>query len=421
MKKYIFENELLIKEWDYEANIDIDPHNLTYGSNKKVWWICSKCGFRWQAKINNRAILNRGCPCCSNKTVVIGKNDLATTHPLIAKEWHPTKNGDLTPQKVTYGYGKKVWWLCPNGHEYQATVNKRTSGLGTNCPICNSGRQTSFAEQAIYYYVKKLFPDAISRYTADFLGRMELDIYIPSIHYAIEYDGEFWHKNNKIEREQIKYKLCKENNIKLIRLREKLSDPFFIIADNEYNIKNLYKPENLEIAIIELIKRFESLFKPKSIKSFGTISVDINISRDKFEIQKYCQPIKKDSFADKFPDIAKEWYSDRNGYLKPNMVKAGSDKKVWWICPICKNEYEASLSHRSTGTGCPLCGREKVLSKTRKPVKMIDPKTKEIIKTFLSISDASRALNINSSNISMVCKGYRPKAGGYIWKYSDNN
>ena len=46
----------------------------------------------------------------------------------------------------------------------------------------------------------------------------ELDIYIPSIKLAIEYDGEAWHKNNTIKREERKYQLCKENGIKLIRL-----------------------------------------------------------------------------------------------------------------------------------------------------------------------------------------------------------
>ena len=207
--------EHLLQEWDYEKNNNVTPKDITSASNKKVLWNCQKCGYVWQAKISNRAILGRGCPCCANKTVVPGINDLATTHPEIAKEWHPTKNGDLTPQKVTHGSGRKVWWLCPEGHEYKATILHRTQGNGTNCPTCNSGRQTSFAEQAVYYYVKKYYPNAINRYTAKFLGKMELDIYIPSIKCAIEYDGEAWHKKDNIHREQCKYNLCKNNGIKL--------------------------------------------------------------------------------------------------------------------------------------------------------------------------------------------------------------
>ena len=70
--------------------------------------------------------------------LVVGKTDLATTHPLLAKEWHPTKNGKLSPEQVTGGCGKKVWWVCEKGHEWQATVNHR--GYGRGCPVC-SGNQ----------------------------------------------------------------------------------------------------------------------------------------------------------------------------------------------------------------------------------------------------------------------------------------
>ena len=36
---------------------------------------------------------------------------LAETHPDLAKEWHPTKNGNITPKMISAGNGKKVWWL----------------------------------------------------------------------------------------------------------------------------------------------------------------------------------------------------------------------------------------------------------------------------------------------------------------------
>ena len=191
-KKGGIKDPLLLKEWDYKENGDLTPEQVTEGSGKYVHWVCSKCGHKWLAKILNRTLNKRGCPLCANLVVVKGKNDLATTHPHLAAEWHPTKNGELTPYKVTYGKGKKVWWQCPFGHEYEATILHRSSG--TNCPVCNSGRQTSFAEQAFYYYIKKIYPDAINRYTDIFDNRMELDIYIPSRHIAIEYDGVYWHK-----------------------------------------------------------------------------------------------------------------------------------------------------------------------------------------------------------------------------------
>jgi hypothetical protein len=59
---------------------------------------------------------------------------MATTHPALVAEWHPTKNGDLTPADVFAGSGRKVWWLCEEGHEWEAIGSSRT--WGTGCPIC---------------------------------------------------------------------------------------------------------------------------------------------------------------------------------------------------------------------------------------------------------------------------------------------
>ena len=68
------------------------------------------------------------------------KLSLAETHPEVAKQWHPTKNGDLSPKDFTPGSGKKVWWKCDKGedHEWRTKIIKRT--YGGKCPIC-SGRK----------------------------------------------------------------------------------------------------------------------------------------------------------------------------------------------------------------------------------------------------------------------------------------
>ena len=60
-------------------------------------------------------------------------------YPQLVKEWHPTKNGELTPDDITHGSGKKVWWLCTKGHSYEAKPNHRT-GMKSNCPYCSGNR-----------------------------------------------------------------------------------------------------------------------------------------------------------------------------------------------------------------------------------------------------------------------------------------
>ncbi len=64
-----------------------------------------------------------------------GDNCLDAVFPLLAQEWHPVKNGDLTPWDVTARSTKTVWWICENGHEWQASPDSRINGSG--CPYCN--------------------------------------------------------------------------------------------------------------------------------------------------------------------------------------------------------------------------------------------------------------------------------------------
>lgn len=405
-------------QWHPMKNGNLRPQDVTYGWGKKVWWKCQRCGYEWQSTPNNRTRrADDKCPYCVNKVCISGKNDLATTHPELAKEWHPTKNGSLRPENVSRGSSKRVWWKCPHGHEYVASVTNRARG--TNCPICNVGRKTSFAEQAFYYYIKQLFPDAINQYKSDFLGLMELDIFIPSIRYAIEYDGKPWHGKGfkgKREREERKYSVCTQNNIKLIRIREGTIDTDTIIADHLFKVSHLNRKNYLDYTIKSVLKY---LLKKQSI-----IMNDINVDteRDRFKILSMMNVVRKNnSLAEKYPELAKEWHPLKNENLTPYMFMPGSKVKVWWICPICGNEYQQTINHRSSrGDGCPICGIDKRIQKQSIPIYMLDKITSKIIKKFLSIHEAAREMCITSSNISMVCTGQRKTAGGYKWQYINN-
>ncbi|MFC1882562.1 zinc-ribbon domain-containing protein [Thermodesulfobacteriota bacterium] len=54
--------------------------------------------------------------------------------PSLLKEWHPTANGDLTPRRVILAYPEKLWWICREGHEWQATIKCKLKRK--DCPIC---------------------------------------------------------------------------------------------------------------------------------------------------------------------------------------------------------------------------------------------------------------------------------------------
>lgn len=124
----------LAAEWHPTLNGDLTPSMVLPNSGKKVWWLCPK-GHTYDSTIINRTKQNTGCPYCSGHRVWPGFNDLATKFPDIAKQWHPTLNGDLTPDQVTPGSNKKVWWICNEGHVWDAVINNRTR-KGYGCPIC---------------------------------------------------------------------------------------------------------------------------------------------------------------------------------------------------------------------------------------------------------------------------------------------
>ena len=131
----LFSNPEIAKEWNYEKNGKLKPEYFAANSNKKVWWKCSQ-GHEWQASIDHRSRGN-GCPYCSGRYVIEGKNDLQTVNPSLAKEWNYEKNNGLTPTHIMPNSVKKVWWICSKRHEWQATIASRNSGSG--CPYC-SGR-----------------------------------------------------------------------------------------------------------------------------------------------------------------------------------------------------------------------------------------------------------------------------------------
>ena len=122
-------------QWDGMKNGALHPSNVTAGSNRRVWWKCEK-GHSYRAVIAQRVQRGDGCPYCANRKVLPGFNDLATVQPLVAKQWHETLNGALTPEMVTAGSHKKAWWQCSYGHVWKAAIYSRAGVQQCGCPVC---------------------------------------------------------------------------------------------------------------------------------------------------------------------------------------------------------------------------------------------------------------------------------------------
>lgn len=124
----------LVSEWDSQNTKSLTTFRP--GSQEKGLWRCLQ-GHQWEAKIRDR-VNGSGCHVCAGKAIHIGYNDLATTHPMIAKLWDYEKN-TLTPQELTGKSEKKVFFKCHKGHSWENSPSRQTQ-VSSGCSYC-AGRK----------------------------------------------------------------------------------------------------------------------------------------------------------------------------------------------------------------------------------------------------------------------------------------
>ena len=142
----------LLKDWDYQKNT-LKPTEVAARSNKKAWWKCSQ-GHSYESAIAKKTE-GQSCPYCSNKKVLVGYNELATTHPDIASEWNYPRNNPLSPSMFYSKSNRTVWWKCSQGHEWKATIDSRVRGTG--CPYCAGNILVKGINACDCYGVLKVF------------------------------------------------------------------------------------------------------------------------------------------------------------------------------------------------------------------------------------------------------------------------
>lgn len=124
-------NDLATKFPDIGREADgWNPSTILSGSAQHKNWVCSS-GHKWKSSVYSRSVRGWGCPFCSNQRLLVGFNDLKTTHPKIASEadgWDTTE--------LTAGSLEKRNWKCPRGHHYLSRVRDRAH-RETNCIYCS--------------------------------------------------------------------------------------------------------------------------------------------------------------------------------------------------------------------------------------------------------------------------------------------
>ena len=335
----------LAAQWHPIKNGSLTPNN-TFVS-KRVWWKCPVAeDHEWQVRICDR-IKGPSCPYCIfyrlSKT-----NSLRILHPQLAKRWHPSKNGLLTPETVIgTGQHKKYWWRCNDGHEWQASIfsHIRKDETYRECPQCKA------TPLAITH------PDIASQWHPIKNGALQpTDVRAGSPTYI-------WWKCSKGPDHEWPQKLVE-------RTRGGTGCPF---CDG----KKISVTNSLAVRYPELAKQWhlaknnnvspDHVFGGGKKKYWWQCQINSNHVWDAC-IEKRANgqdcPICKNLKVDQsnclsltHPEIAKEWHQIKNGTLTSDYVVAGSGKRIWWQCSSDNtHEWQATCNDRTGSlSGCPFC------------------------------------------------------------------
>lgn len=334
-------NPTLAKEWHPTKNVNISPQTIVSASNRLVWWICDK-GHEWRISPNGRR--GRGCPVCGNRRVQPGENDLRSTNPDLAAQFHPHRNGQLSPEQLVSGSNKIVWWICQQGHEWENSVSNRNRGQG--CPFC-SGR------------------NAIK-------GKNDLQTLSPSL--AKEWLIE---KNLPLKLAEISGKSgkrvwweCAENHQYQAIVQDRLNGSGCPYCSGHrvligFNDLLHLKPD--------LAAQLALKANPHEDGSRVTLGSSKKLSWVCSEGHEYKSPVYKrvqgqgcpycsnqkllvgfNDLASQFPDLASQIHPTKNKVGIASELVGKSNKNVWWICSE-GHEWRTTPEHRIRGRGCPTC------------------------------------------------------------------
>lgn len=328
-------------------NADENLKKIAPGSNKKLWWQCTKFNDHvWDDSPYSRTSLGRGCLICSNKRILSGFNDLATKNPELAKQWHASKNGDLTPADVFPSSNKTFWWKCLKNelHEWEQSPNNQGKSK-VGCPICSNHKVLPGEND-----LATKFPQVIAKW--DWVKNVS---FTPSSITPGSPRNAFW--------------LCD--------LGHSFSSPIVNVTQGAgcpyCSSKALLEGFNdLATTHPELLRFFSpnNSIRPNQIMAGSDVSLEWvcesghtwwaqvknikNGRRCPVCASKKLLPGFND-LATKYPLIAEQWHPNKNGDIKATEVIGGGSRDAWWRCGF-GHEWRSTIANRVFfNSGCPVC------------------------------------------------------------------
>ena len=346
-------NPDLAAQWHPTLNGDLTPQMVSARSSKRVYWSC-KNGHVWEAKIYHRTN-GSDCPYCAGKQVAPGETDLATVNPDLAAQWHPTLNGDLTPQMVSARSSKRVYWSCKNGHVWEAKIYHRTNG--SDCPYC-AGKQVAPGETDLATVNPDLAAQWHPTLNGDLTPQMVSEGSSKRVFWTCE-KGHVWatNVNNRTKGNDCPY--CSGN--KVISGETDLATVNSALAEEWHPTLN----GELTPQMVTVCSGKRVYWSCKKGHVWAATVINRTKNGDGCPFCSRRRPVLGETdLATVSPDLAKEWHPTLNGDLSPEMISAKSNKRVYWSCKK-GHAWEATVDSRTNGANCPYCtGRRAVPGET---------------------------------------------------------
>ena len=332
----------LVCEWS-DRNLPIKASDITYGSNKKYWWI-GECGHEWLASPKSRHVGER-CPYCAGMRVLEGFNDLASVKPDLVVEWSP-ENEPLMPTEVNAQSHRKVKWKGQCGHEWRSEIRARVRGSG--CPYCSNNKiMQGFNDLAtVHPYLAKEWSPRNLPWTPEQApagaNRMAW--------WRCE-KGHEWQTLISTRAGGSKCPYC--SGIKLLKGFNDLKTRFPKLAE-EWSNKNLpLLPEDInEKSRLNVWWRCGSCgYEWQSVVHTRVHGAICPVCADRKVLKGV------NDFLSTDPALAKEWDYDKNK-RDPGSFSRHSMVRAWWKCN-CGHSWNAKISDRTLNKkGCSVCEAE---------------------------------------------------------------
>lgn len=343
------------KWWDSERNGERTPTSVTAGSKIAVWWKCDR-GHSFKQAIADRA-RGRGCGVCAGR-VLHETTSLAATRPDVARYWHRSRNGKLTAKDVPARSGRRVWWQCPEGHEWQTSVTHRVSAPGYGCPYCANRLVSSSNSLA-----------AVRPDLARELDETKMAGLTASDVLATSQQHHWWVCRAGHEWAATPYRRVRFNQTcALCKKSKRLEEGTLASRAPEIAAEIDASKNGLDTAREVLVSSKTRLWWRCASGHSWQGSVNDRVRRRSG--CPYCSNRRvgqSNCMATTHPELAAELDPELNPADIAQRVVAGTSLKLWWVCPSQHRWRSSGDMRLRQGATCPACRGHKSAKRRTRP------------------------------------------------------